>query len=74
LRSSVVPQSRQAADVSRVAYQASRVDFMSLIDTQRSLLDAELSYYRALNDREVALADLSRAVGMEIPSAMPEGK
>ena len=74
LRSSVVPQSRQAADVSRIAYQASRVDFMSLIDTQRSLLDAELSYYRALNDREVALADLSRAVGMEIPSAMPEGK
>ena len=66
LRTSVVPQSSQTLEVSRVAYQTDRVDFLALIDNQRVLLDAQLSYYRALSDLEQALADLERAVGTEI--------
>ena len=66
LRSSVVPQSEHTLEVSRVAYQADRVDFLALIDNQRALLDAQLDYYRALSDRELALADLSRAVGVDV--------
>jgi outer membrane protein, heavy metal efflux system len=69
LRTTVIPQSEQAMDVSRVAYQADRGDFLSVIDNQRVLLDAELNYYRALTDRELALADLSRAIGATIPGA-----
>ena len=66
LRSSVVPQSEHTLEVSRVAYQTDRVDFLALIDNQRALLDAQLDYYRALSDRELALADLSRAVGVDV--------
>lgn len=69
LRTTVLPQSEQTLALSRVAYQTDRVDFLALIDNQRALLDAELSYYRALSDRELALADLARAVGNDIPSA-----
>lgn len=67
LRTTILPQSEQTLEVSRVAYQTDRVDFLALIDNQRALLDAQLNYYQALSDRELALADLSRAVGIEVP-------
>jgi len=67
LRTTVLPQSEQTLELSRVAYQTDRVDFLALIDNQRTLFDARLNYYRALNDRELALADLVRAVGTDIP-------
>jgi outer membrane protein TolC len=69
LRTSVIPQSEQTLEVSRAAYQTDRVDFLALIDNQRTLVDARLEYYRALSDLEQALADLERAVGMEIAEA-----
>jgi outer membrane protein, heavy metal efflux system len=65
LRTTVVPQSEQTLEVSRVAYQTNRVDFLALIDNQRAVLDARLNYFRALTARELALADLARAVGVE---------
>jgi outer membrane protein TolC len=71
LRTTVIPQSEQTLEVSRVAYQTNRVDFLALIDNQRVLLDAELNYFRALSDRELALADLLRAVGNETLALSP---
>ena len=70
LRTTLLPQSEQTLEVSRVAYQTDRVDFLALIDNQRALLDAQLTYYRALSDREIALADLARAVGTDLPVAL----
>jgi outer membrane protein TolC len=69
LESTIVPQSVQALEVSRVAYQTDRSDLRALIDNQRTLLDARLSFYRALGERELALADLERAVGAPIPES-----
>jgi cobalt-zinc-cadmium efflux system outer membrane protein len=66
LRTTILPQSRQTLDVSRVAYQTDRVDFLALIENQRTLLDAELAYFRALSDRAQAVADLERALGTEL--------
>ncbi len=66
LRTSIVPQSDQALAVSRAAYQADAGDFLSLIDNQRMLLDAQLAYFRALNDLEQARADLEWAVGTDV--------
>jgi outer membrane protein TolC len=67
-RSTVLPQSEQAFEASRVEYQAGRVDLLSVIDSQRALLAARLDYYRALSDRDLALADLARAVGTDLPA------
>jgi len=67
LRTTIVPQSRQAFDVSRAAYQADRADFSAILDTERGLLDARLDYFRALADFTQAIADLERAVGTELP-------
>ncbi|MBI3047837.1 MAG: TolC family protein, partial [Acidobacteria bacterium] len=66
LRTSIVPQSEQTLEVSRVAYQADRVDFLALIDNQRVLLDTQLAYHRAVSELEQAIADLERAVGTEL--------
>ncbi|MGE0813839.1 MAG: TolC family protein [Vicinamibacterales bacterium] len=69
LRTSIVPQSQQTLDVSRVAYQADRVDFQTLIDNERVVLAVNLDYVRALSDLAQALADLERAVGADLPAA-----
>jgi outer membrane protein TolC len=69
LRTTVVPQTEQTLEISRISYQADRVDFLAVVDNQRALLDARLNYFRALADRELALADLSRAIGIDIVDA-----
>ena len=68
LRTTIRPQSQQTLEVSRVAYQTDRVDFQALIDNQRVLLDVSLDYFRALSDFTQALADLERAVGIDLPA------
>lgn len=70
LRTTIVPQSDQTLEVSRVAYQTDRVDFLAIIDNERVRLDARLDYYRALSDLEQALAELERAVGTDITPSM----
>jgi outer membrane protein TolC len=71
LRTTILPQSQQTLDVSRIAYQTDRVEFLALLDNERLLLDARLSYYRALAEQDQALADLERAVGAELaPTAL----
>ena len=70
LRTTIVPQSQQTMDVSRIAYQTDRVDFLALLDNERVLLNTQLDYYRALSDFELAMADLERAVGTEIAPDM----
>ena len=75
VQTTVLPQTRQTLEAARVAYQADRGDFLGVIDDQRALLAAELSYFRALSERELALADLARAVGVEgrsLESLCPE--
>jgi cobalt-zinc-cadmium efflux system outer membrane protein len=67
LRTTILPQSQQTLEVSRVGYQTDRVDFQALIDNQRVLLDVNLNYFRALSDFAQALADLERAVGDDLP-------
>lgn len=74
LRTTIIPQSEQTFEVSRVAYQTDRVDFLAMLDNQRAVLEAQLGYYRALNDFEQAVADLERAVGIDIPVTTVEAK
>ncbi len=71
LRTTILPQSQQTLEVSRVAYQTDRVDFQTLIDNERVMLEVNLDYFRALSDLAQALADLERAVGTDLPTAAP---
>jgi outer membrane protein, heavy metal efflux system len=70
LRTSVLPQSRQTLEVSRVAYQANRGDLLALIENQRMVLDSQLAYFRALSDLEQARAELEGALGEDLAPDM----
>jgi outer membrane protein TolC len=63
LETGLVPQARQSLESNRSGYQVDKVDFLSLIDSQVKLLDAELSLVRAVADRRAAFAALEGAVG-----------
>jgi cobalt-zinc-cadmium efflux system outer membrane protein len=66
LETGLVPQTRQSLESSRSGYQVDKVDFLSLIDSQVRLLDAELSLVRAVADRRAAFAALESAIGKEL--------
>jgi outer membrane protein TolC len=63
LRTTVLPQARQALEVSLASYQTDRLDFIALLDNQRALAQAELDLQRALAALTRAHAALESAVG-----------
>jgi outer membrane protein TolC len=69
VNTTIIPQSRQVLDVSRVAYQSDRADIVGLVEQQHGLLEMQLDYYRALADLAAARADLEYAVGEELATA-----
>ncbi len=63
LQTGLVPQARQSLDSSRSAYEVGRIEFLSLLDSQVRLLNAELRLVRAEADRRQAYAALEAAAG-----------
>lgn len=66
LRTGLVPQAEQSLESSRSGYEVGRVDFLSLLDSQVQLLDAELRLVRAQADRRQAFAALETAAGEKL--------
>jgi len=65
-RDGLLPQAEQAFQAAVAAYQTGRVNFMTLLDAQRTIRDVRMGYYKALVDYEQSRADLERAVGKEL--------
>ena len=65
----VLPKARESLEVSLAGYGASTLDVLSLLDARRSLQSASLALAEAQVEREVALAELERAVGAPIRGA-----
>ena len=65
-RDGLLPQAEQSFQAALAAYQTGSVNFITLIDAQRTIRDTRLGYYKALVDYEQSLADLERAVGKEL--------
>ncbi len=66
VRSGLLPQAEQSLESSRSGYEVGRIDFLSLLDSQVSLLRAELRGVRALADRRTAYAALEVAAGEKL--------
>lgn len=66
LETGLVPQARQSLESSRSGYQVGRVDFLSLLDSQVRLLDAELQHQRSLANRRSAFAALEATMGEKL--------
>jgi len=71
LRERLLPRARQSLEVSRAAYRSGQVDFLNVIDAERSLLDFQLDEIAAQTQREVARAELTLLVAGVPPENAP---
>ena len=61
----IIPEAKQAVDVSLVGYQAGKIDFLTLTDSWQKLLRFELMRQQDRVQLEHAYADLLEAIGRE---------
>jgi outer membrane protein TolC len=65
-QNTIVPQAEQSLMASRAAYENNKVDFLMLLDSQRTLRDLKLAAHQALTDFGTRLAELEFAVGVQL--------
>ncbi|QNN21792.1 TolC family protein [Planctomycetales bacterium ZRK34] len=65
-RDVIVPQARQAVDASLSGYRAGKLEFLTLIDNWRKMLNFQLMYHQSLAQLEKDFAELQRAVGQDV--------
>ncbi len=65
-QNSIWPQAKQSLEAATSGYQTQRVDFLTLLETERDLRHIELGYYQALVDYQEAFANLEQAVGVDL--------
>lgn len=59
----VLPQARLAVESSLAAYRVNRVDFLTLLDSQMTVLNYEVSHAAALSNYNKALAEIDLLTG-----------
>ena len=70
LTESLLPKATQALAVARAGYSSGKVDFINLLDAERSLLGFQLAEVEARTRRELVLAEVSLLiVGVPPPGA-----
>ena len=63
---SFIPQAEQTVNAALKGYESEKTDFLNLLDSQRMLIDFKLERYKAISELRIALADLERAVGIDV--------
>jgi len=63
-KNGLIPQAAQTFEASLSGYQVGKVDFLALLDSQRTVYDYELEYNRVLTDGQRALARLQAETGL----------
>lgn len=70
----LIPDAQDGRDVTQTAFEADTAGFLDLIDAERTLLEFQLLYERALADRAQRLAELEMLVGTKIPRSGQEAQ
>ncbi len=65
-KDTLIPRAQEMLEASETAYQAGTVDFLSLIDAQRTLLEFKLSYEREYTRNMQKMAALEMLTGKEL--------
>ncbi|MCI0348829.1 MAG: TolC family protein [Acidobacteriales bacterium] len=66
------PQAQSTFKAATAAYQTDQTDFLNLLDAQKTMLDVEYAYYRALADFDVRVAELELAIGAPLAERTAE--
>jgi outer membrane protein TolC len=64
-RSHILPQAEQSLDASLASYRIDKVDFLSLLDSYRTLQMFRMEYYMTVGEYFISLASLEQAVGRD---------
>jgi outer membrane protein TolC len=74
-RDDLIPKADENVKVIQRSFEAGKSDFLSLVDAERSLLELQLTYERAVSDREQALSTVEKLVGGDVaPLSSWKGK
>lgn len=65
-KTSFVPQAGETVKATLRGYESGTADFLTLLDSQRTLRDFKLDAYKAAMELAIALADLEKAVGTDL--------
>ncbi|MCX6356787.1 MAG: TolC family protein [Candidatus Aureabacteria bacterium] len=65
-RASFIPQAEQTVNAALKGYESGKGDFLALLDSQRMLTEFKLDRYKAAIEFATALADLEKAVGVDL--------
>jgi outer membrane protein TolC len=69
-KTTVIPQAQQTLESAHINYRTAKVEFLTLLDAERALKDFQLDYYRSLTAFEQRMAELERAVGVELSDGL----
>ena len=62
LQDQLLPKAKLSLEVARSAYLSNKIEFINLLDAERTLLDFNLSEVEARTQRELVLAELSLVI------------
>jgi len=65
-RNALVPQAEQAFDAGQSAYESGKTEFLNWLDSERTLLQTRLAYYKSIADYHKSIAFLERIVGRDL--------
>jgi outer membrane protein TolC len=65
-KNTIIPQAKASLNSALSAYEANEIEFLSLLDSERTLISLELEYYKSMSDLYKAIADLEEAVGISL--------
>lgn len=71
LQQRLLPKARQSLEVAQTGYTGGRVDFLNVLDAERTLLEFQLAEVEARVQRELALAELSLLILSTPPAGTP---
>jgi outer membrane protein TolC len=72
--SEIIPRARQSLNSSIGAYRVNKIDFLTLIDNQMTLLNYELEFIRLVTEHAKEVARLEAAVGKRLNSKYIENR
>ncbi|MFH1652848.1 MAG: TolC family protein [Pseudomonadota bacterium] len=65
-KNALIPQAQQSFDAAKVGYESGEVDFLNWLDSERTLLQVRLTYYKAVADYQKSIAQMERVVGEDL--------
>lgn len=66
-RDALIPKAEQSLGVVMEAFMTGSGSSLDLVDAEQTLLELQLSYYRALTDQAQRMAEMEMLVGRELP-------